>query len=194
MSMTRVLVAAAACALLAATGHAVPANATNDLAPPTKRYVCEGANPGGYGGRCVEKVFKGLDLPNCQAACTPPPPLVNFSCTGATAAASAKVCAFVSQWNHAVQGEKVSLVCTPEEQCTIGGTKLGANTENGRVTDFGFQGDATMTNVLLRDNRGNSQTEPNSTTDHDRGGLMEIGAAGSLIGTNIVFRNGFVSM
>ena len=179
-------VAAAAFALLATTGHATLANgATNNLAP-TKHYVCEGADAGGYGGRCVEHLFKGLDLPNCQAACTPPPPPVNFSCTGATAAATKKVCAFVTQWNQAAQGDKVSLVCTPEEQCTIGGTKLGANSENGRVTDFGFQGDATMVNVLLRDNSGNL------TTDRDRGGLMEIGRAGSLIGTNITFRNGFV--
>ena len=177
------LVAGAACALLAAT---LANGATNDLAP-TKKYVCEGADAGGHGGRCVEHLFKGLDLPNCRAACTPPPPPVSFSCTGATAVATKKVCAFVSQWNQAAQGDKVSLVCTPEEQCTIG-TKLGANSENGRVTDFGFQGDATMTNVLLRDNWGNL------TTDHDRGGLMEIGRAGSLVGTNITFRNGLVNV
>jgi len=182
----QMLVAGAACALLAATGHATLANGAMSNLAPTKKYVCEGADAGGHGGRCIEHLFKGLDLPNCQAACAPPPPPVSFSCTGATAVATKKVCAFVSQWNQAAQGDKPSLVCTPEEQCTIGGTKLGANSENGRVTDFGFQGDATMTNVLLRDNWGNL------TTDHDRGGLMEIGRAGSLVGTNITFRNGLV--
>ena len=201
-SMTRMMLFAAAFSLLPHAGAAVPQ--TENLAPEkrvctgedsaadSKCYVCEGANPGGYGGRCIEKLFKGLDLPNCQAACTPPPPLVNFSCTGATAAASAKVCAFVSQWNHAVQGEKVSLVCTPEEQCTIGGTKLGANTENGRVTDFGFQGDATMTNVLVKDMFGNKTCDGSSPLQDCRGGLMEVGSAGRVVGTNIIFRNGLV--
>eukprot|EP01051_Picozoa_sp_SAG22_P018120 SAG22_NODE_2961_length_2070_cov_1.712836_2_plen_152_part_00 len=149
--------------------------------------MCEGANPGGYGGRCVERLLKGLDLPNCQAACTPPPPPVSFSCTGATAFATKKVCDFVSQWNDADFQGMISLICTPEEQCTISGTKLGANTENGRVTDYGFQGNATMTNVLVRDMSGNK-----TYGEDNRGGLMEVGRAGKVVGTNITFRNGLV--
>ena len=169
-------VAAAACVLLVATGHA---------AAPTKRYVCEGANPGGGGGRCVEKLFKGLDLPNCQAICSPPPPPVKFSCTGATAAATKKVCGFVLAWNNAEAGEKISLLCTPEERCTITGIKLGANSAELRSEDFGFQGDATMTNVLMQDMTGNG-------TYDTRGGLMAVGSAGRVVGTKITYRNGLV--
>ena len=193
MKTRMMLFAAAACAL-AATGHAGAAVPQTENLAPVKRYVCEGANPGGYGGRCVEKLFKGLDLPNCQAVCTPPPPPVNFSCTGATAFATKKVCDFVSQWNNAdlPKGQMISLICTPEEQCTISGTKLGANTENGRETDFGFQGDATMTNVLVKDMFGNKTCDGSSPSQDCRGGLMEVGSAGRVVGTNIIFRNGLV--
>ena len=94
----------------------------------------------------------------------------------ATVAAAEKVCDFVKRWNLAAKGEKISLTCTPEEQCAINGTELGGG---GRKINC-FRGNATMANVLVQ----------NGGKTHEVGGLLFVGTGGSVVGTKLTFRNG----
>jgi len=144
--MIRMLLSTVAFAL-ADSSHAAPLSATNDLAAA------------GYTD----------DLASATAA-------AGSNCTGATVAAAEKVCDFVKRWNLAAKGEKISLTCTPEEQCAINGTELGGG---GRKINC-FRGNATMANVLVQ----------NGGKTHEVGGLLFVGTGGSVVGTKLTFRNG----
>jgi len=103
-----------------------------------------------------------------------------------------KACDFVKQWNAVAGGEKISLVCKPEDDCTISG-RLGGG---GGQKFPGFQGNATMANVLLQNGGSVGKSgKPGSGF----GGLMNVGGdfatsnSGSVTGTNLTFRNGTAS-
>lgn len=86
-----------------------------------------------------------------------------------------KVCDFVKQLSRAkVEGhEHLSLLCTPEEHCTISGMRLGGEL-------VGVVATVIMENVLIENNRG-----PLFPI-----GLMFIDRTGNVTGTNLTFRNG----
>jgi hypothetical protein len=84
-----------------------------------------------------------------------------------------KACDFVKKLNVSKKGESISLLCDPEEACTISGVRLGA--EHGVVATVD------MTNVLVQNN------------DAITGGLLEIGPGGTVKGTNVTFANGTCS-
>ena len=81
-----------------------------------------------------------------------------------------KACDFVRELRTARRWQRLSLVCTPEEQCTITGTRLGSG--------LGVAATLVMENVLVQ----------NFTSDSG-GGLLNINR-GSVTGTNLTFRNG----
>ena len=81
---------------------------------------------------------------------------------------------FVERLNgphRAKAGEKVSLVCTPAEKCTISGTQLGKDGHYVEAT-------VVMENVLIQSNKAVQS-----------GALLALDL-GSVTGTNLTFRNG----
>jgi len=96
-----------------------------------------------------------------------------------------KACDFVKALNHPanpIQPAPVSLLCTPEEHCTISGTQLGAKVASGAV---GVAGAVDMANVLVENNTVSGW--PGS------GALLSIFEKGSVNATNVTWRNGHSS-
>jgi len=98
-----------------------------------------------------------------------------------------KACDFAKQWLLADPGDKISLVCTPEEQCTIKGIRLAG----GHNQESGYPGTATMANVLMVDCAGGGGGGGSGPGNGGGGGSLRVGSKSSLIGTNLTFRNSF---
>ena len=97
-----------------------------------------------------------------------------------------KACDFVKQLAIAVphgpfgpdpEDPPISLLCEPEEDCTISGTTLGPWMGIGSLVE--------MAHVLIQNNTAVPQKWLRAG-----GGLLEIVEGGSVTGTNLTFRNG----
>ena len=91
-----------------------------------------------------------------------------------------KACDFVTALNALKPNEPatLSLLCTPEEKCTISGTQIGGE-------KAGLTAHVTMAHVLLQNRVEYNKRPPFG----DGGGLLNIGS-GVFSGTNVTFRNG----
>ena len=91
-----------------------------------------------------------------------------------------KACDFVAALNALGPNEPatLSLLCTPDEQCTISGTQIGGE-------KAGLAAHVTMAHVLLQNRVEYNKRPPFG----DGGGLLNIGS-GVFSGTNVTFRNG----
>ena len=95
--------------------------------------------------------------------------------TGAGGCSPQKACDFVKKLNVAKAGEKLSLICTAADNCTIDGTQLTGTSWQS----FGLLAAVDMANVLIHNNKAGN------------GGLLAIGhGGGSVNGTKLTFRNG----
>lgn len=85
-----------------------------------------------------------------------------------------KACDFVQRLNVSKKGDSVSLLCDPEEACTISGVQLGGDDGVAAAT-------VDMTNVVVKDNVAIT------------GGLLLINPGSTVRGTNVTFANGTCS-
>ena len=108
------------------------------------------------------------------------PHLSNIHTQSSTSCSPQKACDFVTALNALKPNEPaaLSLLCTPDEKCTISGTQIGG--EKG-----GLVAHVTMAHVLLQNRVEYNKRPPFG----DGGGLLNIGS-GVFSGTNVTFRNG----
>ena len=97
-----------------------------------------------------------------------------------TSCSPQKACDFVTALNALKPNEPatLSLLCTPDEKCTISGTQIGGE-------KAGLAAHVAMAHVLLQNRVEYNKRPPFG----DGGGLLNIGS-GVFSGTNVTFRNG----
>ena len=147
-------------------------------APPAALIVFdvwENLMMGSYTGKLAAKLgpheTKVLLLSQSSAVPMAVPPPWNAATAGAGAGCSPqKTCDFVKKLNVAKAGEKLSLICTAADKCTIDGMQLSGSD--------GLLAAVDMANVLIHNNKAVT------------GGLLAIGGGGSVNGTKLTFRNG----